>query len=280
MTTPRLERDYSPVRHLAWALWLNHDPARCYMLQYASNYDAGGSKDSEAPLVVAGLVGNERRWRRFEREWEGLLGEYQIPYLHMKEFNSSKPPFESFKGNQQKRDRFCYHATQIIQRGVNKVIGHGVMPSDYWAVNERYRLDDFWGNCYTMAAVGCTMLVDGWMSTTHPGQAYEHIVSKGDSGQGFMRHTASRAGRMDVNFRERKNPITGRYWRPFEACDFVAWEFAREWGEQRKEQAGLDRAREMRFSMHMLARHIPQTFQVISADGIEKLAVELNVPPR
>jgi len=51
-------------------------------------YDASGSEnDHDGTLVVVGLVAAERKWNRFEQEWQAVLDRFEVPYFHMTELN-------------------------------------------------------------------------------------------------------------------------------------------------------------------------------------------------
>ena len=41
---------------------------------------------SDSWFVLGGLVSTASSWQRFSREWNKVLREYKVPYLHMKEF--------------------------------------------------------------------------------------------------------------------------------------------------------------------------------------------------
>jgi hypothetical protein len=57
---------------------------------------------SDPIFVLAGLVSTAHNWNRFSREWGKVLKEYQIPYLHMKEFAFSKGPFQGWSESRRK----------------------------------------------------------------------------------------------------------------------------------------------------------------------------------
>ncbi|MFZ0478233.1 MAG: DUF3800 domain-containing protein [Terriglobales bacterium] len=57
---------------------------------------------SDSWFVLGGLVSTASSWKRFSREWEKVLQEYKVPYLHMKEFAFSRGPFEGWKESQRR----------------------------------------------------------------------------------------------------------------------------------------------------------------------------------
>src|SRR5207245_5801177 len=80
---------YSELRHMAWSIWLNHDPANCYMLILQSRFTRSDAKECTAyfdaagdrrePIFfVSGFVGSEKGWLQFEKKWASLLDEYDI----------------------------------------------------------------------------------------------------------------------------------------------------------------------------------------------------------
>jgi len=44
-------------------------------------------------LAIAGFVGIERKWKRFDKLWPALLARHSVPYAHMKEMSSPSGPF-------------------------------------------------------------------------------------------------------------------------------------------------------------------------------------------
>ena len=87
-------RPHSVLRHLAWSIWLNYDPDKRLMAMYSCYYDASSSQDTATkPLVVVGLLSTMKKWLKGDKEWEGVLFDFGVPYLHMKEFAHSRGPF-------------------------------------------------------------------------------------------------------------------------------------------------------------------------------------------
>lgn len=48
--------------------------------------DESGVHENPQYCLVAGYIGSPQHWRRFERNWEGVLGQYSVPDFHAKRF--------------------------------------------------------------------------------------------------------------------------------------------------------------------------------------------------
>lgn len=60
--------------------------------------DSGHEYDSTAlSCSLGGYVGTNENWKYFEEEWPKVLSNYDIKYLHMKEFAHFRGPFKKFK---------------------------------------------------------------------------------------------------------------------------------------------------------------------------------------
>jgi hypothetical protein len=49
--------------------------------------ESGKAEDpTRAAMSVAGYVGTMESWESFEEQWAAALRQFDVPYLHMKEF--------------------------------------------------------------------------------------------------------------------------------------------------------------------------------------------------
>ena len=56
--------------------------------------DASGSESREKATVVACFMNLANNWVDFDERWRKMLKEYEVPYLHMREFAHSVGPFK------------------------------------------------------------------------------------------------------------------------------------------------------------------------------------------
>ena len=146
VSPPRLwSQRRSPIQRLASVLWGDHDPMHSWIVM-VTYYDASGTQhDKGGALVVVGLASTENRWRRFEREWDALLREYEISAFHMTEYAHSKGEFESWKGDEARRSEFLERALNVTARNTHKLFAAGVIMDGYHAVDRDYTLSEAWG---------------------------------------------------------------------------------------------------------------------------------------
>ncbi len=219
------QSSYSFIRHLAWSVWLNHDPAECWMAMFTGYYDASGTElDEGSPLVVAGVVGTVERWLEFERGWDAALRDFGVPYLHMKDFTQFRGPYESWHGEEQRRVEFLDRLLRVLKLAASKAFVLRVLPSDFAAVNQRYQLAASpWPTPYPFVALMCTAMTEHWMASKHPSDAYHHVIEHGDCGQEIM-SLYDRTHVGDLTIKRKVDRLTGRWFAPFQAADLVAYE--------------------------------------------------------
>jgi hypothetical protein len=104
------------VRLSELSAWL-HPPHEWLMgvIEYRGWFDESG--DQEDPrhtcASMAGYIGAVESWDRFETEWQGVLDEFQIPYLHMKEFGKPIGPYADLMKDSA-RDAMLTRSAEVI----------------------------------------------------------------------------------------------------------------------------------------------------------------------
>jgi hypothetical protein len=86
-------------------------------------FDESGKEEdpqfADSAISVGGWVTTVDSWRDLEAKWSAVLAraEFDVPYLHMKEFAHSEPrtPFESWKGDEPRRSAFMAALTDVIR---------------------------------------------------------------------------------------------------------------------------------------------------------------------
>src|SRR6266705_640883 len=122
---------YSPIRHLAWALWLNHNPARRYLIvftTYAGFFDASGKK-RDPVLYVSGFISTEEKWLRFEKQWKALLRQFGIKGMfHTSDYvRGAGEDYRQFLNDDVRRIAFETKAVTIIKHNTLKPFSYGIM---------------------------------------------------------------------------------------------------------------------------------------------------------
>ena len=281
-TAELCSRYRSPIQRLGGVIWGNHDPAHCWlaMLTY---YDASGTqKDKGGALVVVGLASTENKWRRFEREWNALLGEYGVSVFHMTAYTHSTDDFESWKGDGERRAQFLERALKITKRNTHKLFVVGVMMDGYRAVDRDYTLSEAWGSnqpdagAFALAAHHCRAMVEEWIRKRHPGRAIHHVFEAGDRGRGAFEAGLvkwDQRAAAGVTFLPKVDPMTGQRVRPFECVDLIAWEY-RNLYTAYDSTGGFPQRR----SLHEIAKLIPTEEGYFTEDMLRAMCENANMP--
>jgi hypothetical protein len=173
--TPAGRQHYSFIRHLAWSVWLNHDPNGCIVTvsnEFFAAYDASGSEnDRLGVLVVVALAASEHKWTTFENEWRRVLKEFEVPYLHVKELNhrhSGVGVYAKWKDDDVTPKLFLKKLIKALRIGINKTFCYGTVLRDYREINAIFKLREGAGSPYVLTAGSCHDLVNNWMATKYP----------------------------------------------------------------------------------------------------------------
>ncbi len=193
-------------------------------------YDASSHEQvTDQPLVVAGIVSTEMQWREFECAWNRTLGLFGVSHFHMVDFAHFKGDFMSWIGEEERRRLFLIDLIEILRRTVmfGQVIR--IVPDHYTAVNEIYHLDrDYWNGTYSYTALLCTAAIENWQQTRYPNASVCHVLEKGDRGQGAIVELVDKMRESSpLTIRPKQDRESGKWYRPFEGCDFLAYESRR-----------------------------------------------------
>lgn len=86
--------------------------------------DSGESSDPNETIVcVAGCVSTHESWRALEVEWIETLQQFEVPYLHMREYVASAGPFAKWRDNKERRRAFLSALMDLMDLHVMAVVG-------------------------------------------------------------------------------------------------------------------------------------------------------------
>ncbi len=125
------------------------------MALFTAYFDGSGSPDESVALVVAGFIATAEQWIHFERNWNECLNNFGVSSLHMKDFAHSRGEFTSWKGDEEKRQRFLRWLIGIILARVRHSFASAVVMEDHRRVDAKYCLSEF-SKPYALS--GCTCL--------------------------------------------------------------------------------------------------------------------------
>jgi hypothetical protein len=196
---------------------------------YTSYYDTSGPEDRQDFVVTSGLYATAETWIAFQEAWEKMLEPYGITYIHMKHFahnaNDGVNNYERFAERpDEKRD--LIQAMAGLIREYAEMAPLCVMPIklyDKW--NKNFDLEAEIGSPFGFTAGFCARNTDDWHRLNRPGTALKHLHEQGDTGFCKMRDAVKRYTGVSVQPEDKH--INGKYIAPFQATDFIAWEFRR-----------------------------------------------------
>ena len=219
---------YSIFKYIGDAVWSGVPLKDTYFVILRAYYDASSQETVESkPLVMASLVSTQEGWCEFERGWNRVLDLFGVPYLHMKEYAHSTNVFSEWRGNDDKRAQFLSALIDVIDRAVIRAHIFTILPRDFNTVNRVYSLsNESWPSAYPLVFLMASHMAERWMMEYRPDARLGHFVEKGDAGQGALKQFVDQADiNSPVTIATKYNERTGDRVRPFEACDFVAYEF-------------------------------------------------------
>ena len=223
MSSTRCEAPHSSLRHLASAIWGNHDPERCHLAMFTAYFDASGKPHDKEVMFVSGFVSSEKKWLRFEEEWQTLLGDYRIKEpFHTTDYVAGRgSDYQSFVDDDQRRDEFEARAAQIIKRGIRKPVSTGLLLADYRQVIAKDRITaDQSIDPYSFCAMTCVSSTIKWMVPKRIPEV-EFVFEAGDDKMGkFMEIFRKVTGEFPIFRGKEKHP-------QFQAADILAWRHAR-----------------------------------------------------
>lgn len=78
--------------------------------------DSGDDIDPQHKVcTLAGYVGTCAQWDEFEYGWRAVLKRHGLPYLHMKDFNAYRGPFERLRSQRLFRARFLSDLVEVVR---------------------------------------------------------------------------------------------------------------------------------------------------------------------
>ena len=195
--------------------------------QWIAFYDASGSQADKArdPILVAGLIGRSHRWRRFDDNWKAVLAEFGVRLCTCGILVFFTGPFsQGWQGERDKQAAFIEALGRTIKHRVNKVFTAYIPQRVYHEVDRGYQMTEVLGGTCSLAASLCAGMIVDWLPQRESGASLLNIFADGDAGQHGFRKAAELA-RVIPNFWPTRHPIAGEYFAPFQAADFVAYEF-------------------------------------------------------
>jgi hypothetical protein len=189
-------------------------------------FDESGSK-STSLVTIAGYIADERRWKRFEREWASTLKEYDVQYLHMKEYAHRRGEFKGWP--ERKRRALMSKLVWIIKSNVKFRVGVVVPCEAYKLIvglldpNDT-RLSPFW-HCFQYCLRGVVEYCQKHKITDDIALVFDENNESSKHATGFYTafkqspNVPNRNQLVSLSFADDKK-LT-----PLQAADLLAYEF-------------------------------------------------------
>lgn len=217
---------YSPIEHLANALFLDHDPTQVLLFMPVIGYfDESASQKDTKVMTIAGYVSTEEKWVKFEKSWLAVMQQYNVPYLHMKEFAPCTGVFKDWKGQEDKRKAFLADLIKVAKKNVHKGFVCSIRMQDFEEVNKEFHLVEHWGNAYSLMGMAVVTAVMEWKEKHFSHARIKYIFEDGYTGNHHLRRCLQKEN-LPYSFTPKKEKQSGviTYLAPFQLSDFLAWE--------------------------------------------------------
>ena len=189
---------------------------------FTGYFDDSGHITNKKVLLVCGFVATVEQWALFEKEWAAVLRlpQFDLDYLHMKEFTHYAGKFAKFENNLLLQRALFSTLYELLEMRTQATFGCTVLLEDYARVNAEYELRERCGHPFAVA--GCVAITKaiGWMEKHRPAERINFVFDRGTDGWGDLRDVAGRIWTDEVI------PIEGTFKKQLalQAADHVAWE--------------------------------------------------------
>jgi Protein of unknown function (DUF3800) len=192
--------------------------AKSLVAMFTAYFDASGTPQ-ETALTMAGYVADEQKWVKFENCWQEILGRENIKSFHMTDFVSCHGEFEGWKERPAIKNRFLTDLQECARKFTNKRFSASVVISDYNAINDKFRLEEFFGRPYSFCGISCVEHVRKWATARRRVRELMFAFEDGDKDQGNIKTICSKRFRPRITavFLPKDKCL------PFQAADLAAW---------------------------------------------------------
>lgn len=195
--------------------------------------DESGTDAHTRVTAVAGYLGQDKEWRRFEREWLTVLKKYGVLLMHRSDLETWHGEFTQERGwNPQRRIEILSELQPIIKSCTKVAVGTAIIKDDWEQVMPVW-LRRFFGGAYGWCAHECVVAVRAWCErpTRRRSKPISWAFEQGAEGQGQVAQMFGELGRDpalkaayrigDLAFRDKRVV-------PLQAADLLAYEVAKQ----------------------------------------------------
>lgn len=185
-------------------------------------FDDSGTHDASAALVMAGWIGDEEQWAKFDKEWRALLDKEGLTWFHMTECEAADGEFDMWP--RPRRDALIHDLRQVILN--NNLHGLGVVIArNDWNRLVTGKIRDILGDGNDVCFVHAIDLATRWVRvrTNHYEMAFVFDIGVESNEKHLIIQT------FDENYNDipEIQSITFarvKQFSPLQAADMLAWE--------------------------------------------------------
>ncbi len=224
------------------------------MANFSVYFDDGGHPLDQIAVLVAGFIATEEQWLRFEDEWRRALAPFNIPELHMTDFEASKD------WSRNEKDRLLGDLVSIIKRRTRYHISHIVPMKEYRGINEERAFEEMMGTPFAIAGRTAARSVNDWKKRyTKPDDKLRVFFEDGTLHKGDFMEAMKRD--------ELPCPLFVKKTVRLESADLFAWELLHTLKVNR-----------IRYSLHELLGNHPGDDGYYEGRNLLDLATKIPVP--
>ena len=190
--------------------------------------DSGSDRDPRTPFsLIGGCIGSLAAWSRLERDWQAVLSEFGVAWLHMKDFAHSTGEFAGWDADEPKRQAFLGALVAVLLRDASAFIGCAVSNSAFRQLSDAHQHG--LRHPYFLAFQVC--MRDAAIQAGHDEDEVELIFARqpgktGLAGEMFDMVLEGIEPQFAARIRNGLSFDEPRYMVPLQAVDLVAYELA------------------------------------------------------
>lgn len=146
---------------------------------FDESYNHRTKDNAKSPLVytVAGCVGTQWQWTKFQKKWKRVLDGENLPFFHMTDFDN---PHDKVYGKwpKEKKVEFLKTLHKIMERNSLRRFSVGIVMSDYDGLTnaEKYA---FGNNPHLCAIITCMKHIGVWANQSAYKERMQYIFEAG-----------------------------------------------------------------------------------------------------
>jgi hypothetical protein len=203
---------------------------------YTAVFDrSADDEESSGGTVVAGFATTNEQWALWEKDWISVLRDFNVPYFHMREFNSGRHAFSGCEWRDEARRRyFIAQLVATIKKWVWLTVGGYMTHQLYREANRLCEVDKSFNpfaECGRVCVLKVRDFIRGEWNSELP---ISYVFDQGDDGKGMLIDLMRRCDLPSPIFRRsRSNPahperdLNDPPMIQLQSADLLSWELRR-----------------------------------------------------